>query len=182
MEACIFDHIYVDTDSEEINNYCADNGLRIIERKKELAENTANGNDLLNYHHSLFANYEFYFQCFATAPFLKPETIRQCVQELKINSGDFDSILTATEVSGWHWFNNQPVNYRPNVLPRSQDAKKVVRESTGLYGITREALNKYKCRIGANPIFYFISESEAVDLDTEDDFRYANWRILDEDR
>ena len=50
LSAKCFDAIYVDTNSEEVKDYCAKRGIKIIERKEELAKNTANGNDLLNYH------------------------------------------------------------------------------------------------------------------------------------
>ena len=44
-------------------------------------------------------------------------------------------------------------------------------ETTGLYGIKKEALTKKKCRIGYKPFFYFIEKEESVDLDTEQDFK-----------
>ena len=34
------------------------------------------------------------------------------------------------------WF-KKPINYRPKILPRSQDARPVIIETTGLYGITK---------------------------------------------
>ena len=48
--ADVFDDIFVDTNSEEIGNYAKEMGFHFLERKSELAENTANGNDLLVYH------------------------------------------------------------------------------------------------------------------------------------
>ena len=66
-----------------------------------------------------------------------------------------------------------PVNYRPSILPRSQDAKTLTKESTGLYGIFKESLVKYKCRIGAKPILHKINQNEAIDLDTAEDFLKA---------
>lgn len=40
------------------------------------------------------------------------------------------------------------MNYRPGILPGSQDMLPVIEETTGLYGITSESLKKYRCRIG----------------------------------
>jgi len=179
MEADCFDMIFVDTDSDEIKDYCLcdmPSNVFSIHRNPELAKDTANGNDLIIDAQSRHSGYDYYYQCFATAPFLKSETIRQCVERLE-SSREYDSIFTATEELGWYWLNNQPVNYQPNVLPRSQDANKVLKESTGMYGITKESLLKYKCRIGAKPIQYLVSEIEAIDLDTEEDFLYAEWRM-----
>ena len=172
-KANCFDDIYVDTDSEEIVDYCDKlGGVFTIERELELASNEANGNDLINYHAKKFPAYDLYFQLFATAPFLKSKTIADCVNKLS-NTNIFDSIFTVEEEYGWYWVNGVPANYRPGVLPRSQDAVPVMKETTGLYGVTRKALRKYKCRIGAKPMFHTVDKTEAIDLDTIQDFKFA---------
>ena len=173
IEAECFDSIYVDTDSEEIQKYCYNNKVKWIERKPELTLDTANGNDVFHYDIDYIDDYDFYFQLYATAPFLKPETIRACVDKLT-HTTKYDSILTATEEYGWHWFQNQPVNYQPNILPRSQDAPPVIKETTGLYGISKRAYDRFRCRVGATPYFYILNDrAECIDLDTLGDFEIA---------
>lgn len=167
-----FDDVYVDTNSEEVAEFAKSLEFKVIPRKEELAQNTANGNDLLVYHYELFPNYDLYFQLFATAPFLKPDTIRSCVEYLA-NSTEYDSCFTATRNNSFYWMNNLPVNYRPGILPRSQDMTPLIEESTGLYGITANALKKYGCRIGRNPYIFIIDKFEATDINTEDDLKLA---------
>ena len=67
------------------------------------------------------------------------------------------------------------MNYRPGILPRSQDMMPVIEETTGLYGITREALSKYHCRIGRKPYIHIVSKFEAVDINTEEDWKVAEY-------
>jgi len=173
IQAECFDDIYVDTDSHEINSYCTKNQVVCISRKPELTLDTANGNDVFHYDIDFIGHYDFYFQLYATAPFLKPETIRECVNKLT-HSSKHDSILTATEEFGWFWYKDQPVNYQPNILPRSQDATPVIKETTGLYGISKRAYDRYRCRVGATPYFYIIRDrKECIDLDTYEDFKEA---------
>lgn len=172
MQADCFDDIYVDTNSEEIKEYVLAKGLHVIERKPELAQNTANGNDLLVYHYLQYPQYDFYFQLFATAPFLQPKSIRACFDRL-VNAAGYDSCLTVVENHGFYWLNNNPINYRPCILPRSQDMIPVVEETTGLYGMTKEALEKYRCRVGAQPYLHPVSKFEAVDINTEEDLKIA---------
>jgi N-acylneuraminate cytidylyltransferase len=167
LEADCFDRVLVDTDSEEIAEYARPN-CEVIERKPELADDSANGNDLLVYHASIIEA-DWYYQLFATAPFLTPFSIKSCCDV----PGGYDSVLTAREISGWFWLDGHPVNFRPGILPRSQDARWVWQESTGLYGITREAIKRYNCRIGANPYFFPVDEYEAMDIDTYEDYRRA---------
>ncbi len=167
-----FDEIYIDSDSAEIKKYCHKMGYKFIQRLPKLAKDNANGNDLLNYH-SKIIKADIYFQLFVTAPLLKVNTINKCIKILK-KTKNKDSIFTVNKIYSWFWFKNKPVNYKPEILPRSQDAQPIIQETTGLYGIKKKVLNKKKCRIGYKPILYPISAAESVDLDTIKDFNYLN--------
>ena len=104
-----------------------------------------------------------------TAPLLKVRSINKCIKILKSDE-KIDSILTVKKIYSWFWFKGNPVNYNPEILPRSQDAIPILQESTGLYGISKEAIKKNKCRIGKKPYFFEVSNQEALDLDTNEDF------------
>jgi len=166
---CNFDQIYVDTDSIEIINFCKKKKINFIKRKKYLAKDNANGNDLLNYHAKVIQS-DLYFQLFITAPLLSVKTINECIYLLKTKK-KLTQFFTCHKIFSWFWFKNKPVNYKPNVLPRSQDAKPIIMETTGLYGIRKKTLKKYKCRIGKKPYFFEVSKKESLDLDTKEDFK-----------
>lgn len=173
-KADIFDDVYIDTNSKEIAEYADSIGFKVIDRKPELAENTANGNDLLVYQFQQYPQYDYYFQLFATAPYLQPETIRICYDRLT-ESGEYDSCFTATENHSFYWIAGNPINYRPGILPRSQDMLPVFEETTGLYGITADSLNHYRCRIGRKPYIHLVNKFEAVDINTEEDLKVAEY-------
>lgn len=173
-EANVFDEVFIDTNSEEIAQYALQQGFHVIERKEELARNTANGNDLLVHHYTLYPEFDYYFQLFATAPYLTPASIQNCVNAL-MQSETYDSCFTATENHGFYWLNGTPINYRPGILPRSQDMQAMVEETTGLYGIRKDSLERYRCRIGRKPLIYFVSKFEAVDINTEEDLKVAEY-------
>jgi N-acylneuraminate cytidylyltransferase len=172
LEADCFDALFIDTNSDEISEYAIEHGLSVIKRLEILASNKANGNDLLVYHHSIYPDYDYYFQLFATAPFLQPETIKGCVKKLS-EGEEYDSCFTAVKHHGFFWIHKHAVNYQPYILPRSQDLEPVVEETTGLYGISRESLEQYRCRIGRKPYIYYVDKFEAVDINNETDFRIA---------
>lgn len=173
-QADVFDDVYIDTNSDEIAAYAKEQGFLVIERKPELAKNSANGNDLLVYHYEQYPDYDYYFQLFATAPYLQPETIRECFNKL-VSSEEYDSCFTATKNHGFYWLADNPVNYRPGILPRSQDMLPVIEETTGLYGITKNSLERYRCRIGRRPYIHIVSKFEAVDINTEEDLKVAEY-------
>lgn len=172
LKADCFDEVYVDTDSDEIFDYCRELNVTPIKRKSFLATNTANGNDLLVYHQKNYPEYDYYFQLFATAPYLQPQTITKCFEQL-VFSALYDSCFTATAHKSFFWFHELPVNYRPDIMPRTQDMEAVYEETTGLYGITKEALVKYATRIGKSPYIHVVDKFEAVDINTEDDLIVA---------
>ncbi len=173
IKKCEFDEIYVDSDSKIIKKFCEKNNLNYIKRLPKLALDSANGNDLLNYH-SKIIKADYYFQLFITAPLMSVQTINKCIRILRKNK-KYDSILTSRSIFSWFWFKKKPINYRPKILPRSQDARPVIIETTGLYGITKKALKKYKCRIGKNPFFFEVPAKESLDLDNREDFEYLKF-------
>lgn len=176
LEANCFDDVFVDTNSDEISDYSIKQGANVLNRRPDLALNSANGNDLLLCHLGLKPDYDYYFQLFATAPLMKVETIRECVNKL-CTTAEYDSIFTALEQHGFYWWSGQPINYQPVILPRSQDLVPVMEETTGIYGIKQLALQRYHSRIGAKPYILRVSKTEAIDLNIEEDFHYANWLV-----
>ena len=144
--------------------------MLIINRKPYLTRDNANGNDLINYHAKVIKA-DFYFQIFITSPLLSVKSINNCIRILKKNKR-IDSIFTAKKIYSWFWFRNKPVNYKPKVLPRSQDAEPIIMETTGLYGIKKNSLKKNNCRIGKKPFIYFLKDhKETLDIDTNDDLK-----------
>ncbi len=173
-KANVFDEVFIDTNSEEVAAFAESMDFSVIKRKPELAKNTVNGNDLLVYHYLQYPDFDYYFQLFATAPYLKAESIKACFEKLT-SSTTYDSCFTATENHSFYWYAGNPVNYRPGILPRSQDMLPVMEETTGLYGITQESLEKYRCRIGRTPYIHVVDKFEAVDINTEEDLRIAEY-------
>ena len=173
LNKCNFDEVYIDTDSKQVKEFAKKNNFYVINRLKRLSTKNANGNDLLNYHFKLIKA-DYYFQLFVTSPLLSVKSINKCIRKLMTNK-KIDSIFTTKSVYTWFWFKKKPVNYNPKVLPRSQDSIPVIYETTGLYGIKREALKKYKSRIGKNPFFFEVDDHEALDIDNKKDLSYFKY-------
>ena len=173
LKKCNFDEVYIDTDSKQVKEFAKKNNFYVINRLKRLSTKNANGNDLLNYHFKLIKA-DYYFQLFVTSPLLSVKSINKCIRKLMTNK-KIDSIFTTKSVYTWFWFKKKPVNYNPKVLPRSQDSIPVIYETTGLYGIKREALKKYKSRIGKNPFFFEVDDHEALDIDNKKDLSYFKY-------
>lgn len=115
---------------------------------------------------------DIYVQLFATAPFLRAETIDMAISTLQERT-EYDSVLTVVPKHDWVWYKGQPITYYPGNLPRSQDASPIIVESTGLYAMTKDALLSLQRRVGNHPYFLEVDEIEGWDIDTPLQFKLA---------
>ncbi|MCP4652329.1 MAG: acylneuraminate cytidylyltransferase family protein [Candidatus Omnitrophica bacterium] len=107
-----------------------------------------------------------------TSPFLKPETIVDCLG--RVNSDEYDSSFTAYAINKFCWFNGKPLNYSlDKPTPRTQDIDPVVAEQSSLYVFKREVFEKTGQRISTRPYVKNINHFEGHDIDTPEDFKIA---------
>jgi CMP-N-acetylneuraminic acid synthetase len=171
-------HIYVDSESEEVVNLIASKyKFKVFKREKWFAGDNANGNHLLWNFACHNMEYTAYCQLFVTAVDLKLETINKAIETFfyVTEDGEYDSLFLATEETGFIWYDGNPVNYNPDTpsgLARSQDIR-YIKETTGLYIITKEALLETGCRVGRKPYAMIVNQEEASDIDTIEDFQRA---------
>ncbi len=154
--------------------------FRFHRRPEWYASNEANGNHLLQQFAAARGEYDYYVQVFVTALSLRGQTVVAAVERL-VRDPEHDSVLLATEETGFLWYRGAPVNYdpgRPDGLPRSQDVR-YVKETTGLYAVTREVVLRQGCRVGRNPLFHLVPRLEALDIDTLEDLHIAE-RLFEE--
>ena len=174
--------IYIDSEKESVMDLFRDRykgRIKFHWRTDWFAQDQANGNHFLHQFAVCNPNYDIYVQTFVTAVTLSGQIILESLQALASATDQYDSVLLVTEENGWYWFNSKALNYVPELpdgLPRSQDAT-VLKETTGLYAITRDTLFRTGCRIGHHPLFYKVDRKYALDIDTMEDFIEAQ-RIL----
>jgi len=174
--------LWIDSEDEAVMQYFEDvepGRLRFHQRLDWFASDRANGNHLLNHFGLAHPEYRYYLQAFVTAVTLPGSVVREAAEAFISQADRYDSMLLVTEETGWVWYQGEAVNYDPRLLdglPRSQDAM-YFKETTGLYGISREALFRTGCRIGRKPLFYTVPREYAFDVDTMEDFHEAERRL-----
>lgn len=172
-----FEHVYIDTDSDEVKNWAQSNGISVINRAKELASNNANGNDLIRAHYELLHNKcDVLWQGFVTAPRISRKTLDSLIDvaEDDLSEGQFDSIFTVEEMNGFFWSDSRlPLTYRTDVLPRGQNLPSIYKEVSGLFGITHSGFEKTRSRIGVDPWMFILPSEEALDIDWPSDLPRA---------
>ncbi len=163
------DSINVFCSSEDVIPYLPD-GVTFIKRDPSLDLPTSNFNQIF----SAFmeeVDADIYVYAHATAPFIKTETMKECIEA--VASGEHDSAFCAQVIQTFLWQDGKPLNFDASNLPRTQDLKPIYRETSGIYVFTKETYLKYRRRIGVKPFIKCVSYKEAVDIDNPEDFELA---------
>lgn len=170
----LLDEVYVFCSSAEIEQYLSGRAKHLV-RPKYLDEPTSNFTQIFTEFMDR-VDADIYVYAHATAPFVKAETMTECIE--KVMGGEYDSAFTATMIQDFLWKNGKPLNFDAQNLPRSQDIEPIFRETSGVYAFTKETFKKLKRRVGDKPYIKEVSQKEAVDINTEDDFIFAQ-KMLD---
>ncbi|MCI5624257.1 MULTISPECIES: acylneuraminate cytidylyltransferase family protein [Anaerostipes] len=164
---------------DEIYVYCSDptillylpKGVKFLMRDPKLDGSQVKINEVLQ----AFAKdvpSDIYILTHATAPFIKPETIKEGIDAVK--SEEYDSALTVIKQQDFFWMDGKPWNYDTKEIPRTQDLKPLYRETTGLYIYEEHLIKEENRRIGEKPKLLEADWMEAVDINNPEDFVIAD--------
>ena len=67
----------------------------------------------------------------------------------------------------------EPLNYSPERIPRTQDMEPVYIETSGFFAFKRELWTTHQRRIGFRPYLQLVDQVEAIDIDTKEDYEFA---------
>jgi len=163
----------IDTDSEEIAEDARANfDVRVLMRPPELRGDMVGITPLIEYDISQVPG-DFFLQTHSCNPLLSARTIDAAI-DIFFASPEADSLFSVTPVQKrFYWPDGRPVNHDPNNMLRTQDLAPVLEENSNIYIFSRQSFKACNHRIGARPVMFPMDPSEAVDIDTEADFRVA---------
>ncbi len=163
------DEVYVYCSNEKIKNYIPDK-VKFLKRAQRLDGDLIKGFDI----YDAFikeVNADTYILAHTTSPFIKLKTIETALD--KINSGDYDSAFSAQRIQTFAWYKGEPINYDLNDVPRTQDIDPIFVETSGFFMFKKEVFTEHRRRIGFKPFIQEVDSIEAVDIDTEEDYKFA---------
>lgn len=163
------DEVYVYCSDEAVTKYIPDEAI-FLKRKKWLDGNEITAKDT----YTAFINdidADIYIAILTTAPFTKKETLENALN--KVLYGGYDSAFTAKKMQSFAWFRGEPMNYKVENVPRTQDLEPVFIETSAFFIFKKELWTKYGRRIGFHPFIQEVGEIEGVDIDTMEDLEFA---------
>ena len=168
--------VVIDSDNDEILRIGEEYGAIPLKRPAKLATNMATGDDLAYWQASNYKDSLIVLQVIPTAPFLQSRSIDNAIQLLLDNPG-IDSVAGVYEDALYCWENGAPAYYKADgTIPNSFDMKKIVFETTGLYvNYTKYVLRDKRRLNPRNCKPYILSKIESVDINTMEDFEFAEF-------
>jgi len=163
------DEVYVYCSDQAIKDLLPD-GVNFLTRDSQLDGDYVKGEAI----YRSFVNEveaDVYVLCHATSPFLKADSIEDAVAQVR--TGDFDSAFSAHRIQTFCWYEQEPINYSLNDIPRTQDLEPIYEETSGFFIFKKELLLEKSRRIGDKPYIKELSFIESIDIDTEEDFEIA---------
>lgn len=169
----IVDEKYVYCSDEAIKRYIApyeSKGLSFLKRDIYLDGFQVKGLEIIE-HFVKEVDADIYVLTHVTQPFTKGESIRNALE--KVISGEYDSAFSAIVLQDYMWMNGKPFNYDMKNIVRTQDLEPIYMETGAFFIFRKEVFTELGQRIGKKPYIYEISQFEAVDIDTAEDFAFA---------
>lgn len=169
----IIDEKYVYCSDEAIIPYIEpyqSKGLNFLQRDKYLDGFQVKGLEIID-HFVRDVDADIYVLTHVTQPFTKSESIRRALD--KVITGEFDSAFSALLIQDYLWKNGKPLNYDMKNIVRTQDLEPIYMETGAFFIFKKNVFTELGQRIGNKPYIYQITQVEAIDIDTAEDFEFA---------
>lgn len=167
------DGIIVNSDSDEMLEIAEKCGAQAVKRDAYFASSSVSINevyvDLANH-----CDADTIILADATNPMITPKTVEKAL-EIYNNESSYDSVNTVNSVKMFLWKDGQPLNYKEENKPRSQDLPEIFAINSAINVISKETMIKRRAFVGYKPYLLPVDDIEGIDIDTELDFEFAEF-------
>ena len=179
----LFKRIVVSTDSERISKIAIKYGAEVpFLRSKKLADDFTPDSDVLIDCIKKISSQEtkYHFCLYPTATLLYKKDLINSFNKIKKNGFDHLASVSEYDVSPYRSFKfvgKNKIEYTSKKFAgrRSQDVPKLCHGSGTFYIFKTESLLKCNGKLPKKTTYYFIDKYRAIDIDTESDFKFAEF-------
>jgi CMP-N-acetylneuraminic acid synthetase len=180
----IFD-VFIDTDSQDVIDECNRDinlkGVKAYFRDQKFIDMECDPNNSLSPALLMTENFlkqhvhdvnEIIILTHVTSPFLSNDTLLDAISKLK---GKYETVHSVTAVQDFAWLSsfNNPINFNPAVVQRTQDLEKVYFSNGAFFIFKKSTFLKYDNRLGEHNYLYELNHTEGLEIDTPDDLQFA---------
>jgi len=165
-------NIIINSDSDVAKSVASSNNIQFIKRPPYFASSECINSEYYEYLGNSVSTTDIMILQ-PTAPLLKNETIKECLEEFYNNYDEYDSLVTSEFVKKFAWYNGKPINYNLGSMPNSQDLEPIIMPTYNVMLCKVKNLLECKNVITDRCNFYEISDLESIEIDTPLEFDIA---------
>jgi N-acylneuraminate cytidylyltransferase len=168
--------IVVNTDSTEIAKAVQNRfDVQIHPRPEHLLGDAIVANQLIEHDLGQLTSCDYFLQTHSTNPLLRSESIDRALEAF-FAQDVHDALFSVTPLqTRLYWADGSPANHDPDELIQTQALPPIYEENSCLYIFSRAGFQKNSNRLGSNPMMFPLDRYEAIDIDEEFDFTFAEW-------
>ena len=169
------DDIIINTDSDKAISIAKKLGVSFFRREDYFASSECSNSDFwANVASSTNSKYILFTHC--TNPMISFKTYEKTIKTFfSLNFKNFNSLNTVTDVKEFLFLKNKPLNFNPNKSPNSQNLPNIVKLNFAINILSTNYMKKNKTIIGNKPFFYNLDQIEGHDVNTEYEFKFAEY-------
>lgn len=172
------DEVVLTTNDDDILAYAESLGdprLRLHRRVEELSSSETSTDQLVAHALELIPEGHILWT-HVTSPFITAKHYNDVIQSyFKQREQGYDSLMTTTEIHGFLWQDEQPMNYDRAIekWPRTQSLAPVHEVNSGAFLAPADLYRELDDRIGRRPYLYAMDKFTSFDIDWPEDFVIA---------
>ena len=168
---CNVDEVWVNSPDKELSEYASKNNVNFYLRDKSLNNpNTTNSEFLKDFMENI--NGDVVFMLNTTSPLVKIKTLNDFIA--KYNTNCCDTMLSVTSEQCPVLFKKQPINWSFDIHTPSENLEPIQKIVWAISAWKKSVFLANKCgTYSGTKEFFNISKSEAVDIDSSDDWQIA---------
>ena len=164
--------IVINSDSSIAKEIAIRNNIEFIQRPDYYASSECINSEYYEYlGNSVDTKYIMILQ--PTAPLIKNNTVKKCLDTFYDNIDKYDSLVTAEYVKKFAWYNNKPINYTITNMPNSQDLDPIIMPTYNVMICKVTELLKAKNVMTPRCLLFEVSDLESIEIDTPLEFEIA---------
>jgi CMP-N-acetylneuraminic acid synthetase len=166
--------IIINTDSQEAIKIAKEFGVDYHLRDPYYASSQCPNNEFWSHiADNTKTDYILFTHC--TNPMIKESTYEDVINLFVNKRNEYDSFNSVSEVKEFLILNKKPINFDFNKAPNSQNLPDVIKLNFAINILSTKLMKKKASLIGDKPYFYKLKDDEGTDINTNNDFEFAEF-------
>ena len=143
-------------------------------RPKKYCSNTVPMRDVYSY---LASKVDTKYICYlhVTSPLLSDTSLVQAIKLFLKSYPKYESLASVSVIKEYLWYKNKPINYDYLNHPKSQNLPEYLSLNFAINIISKKIMENKKLLVQKGYLPYVLNYPENIDVDTEDDFEFAEY-------